>query len=69
MLGPIVDKIQFEKVMGYIDHGKEEARLITGGNQLIAKGLFIQPTIFLVDSKSSSAMIYREEIFGPVLTI
>jgi aldehyde dehydrogenase (NAD+) len=66
--GPQVDKDQFDKVMGYIDCGKQEkATLATGGGRVGDKGFFIEPTVF-TDVKDDMK-IAREEIFGPVMTI
>ena len=46
-LGPIVDKIQFEKVLGYIEKGKAGgATVATGGERQGDKGYFVQPTVF-----------------------
>jgi aldehyde dehydrogenase (NAD+) len=53
--------------MSYLDSGKKDTELITGGDREGQKGCFIQPTIFLNPSKE--AKIYKEEVFGPVLTI
>ena len=48
--GPQVDKIQFDKVLGYIDSGKSEgAKLMLGGARAGSKGYYIQPTIFSGD--------------------
>ncbi|KAF2811426.1 putative aldehyde dehydrogenase [Mytilinidion resinicola] len=66
-MGPLVDKAQFDRVTGYLEVGKKEAELITGGSQKGKNGFFIQPTIFL--NPAEDARIYREEIFGPVITI
>ncbi|MCF6327025.1 MAG: aldehyde dehydrogenase family protein [Devosiaceae bacterium] len=69
LLGPIVNKKQYDQVMGYISTGIDEgARLITGGDKpALNKGYFIKPTIFAdVDENST---IWREEIFGPVVCI
>ncbi|KAH8902423.1 aldehyde dehydrogenase [Coniochaeta sp. PMI_546] len=66
--GPVADKAQFERIMGFIDSAKHEGvRLVTGGKRLGKQGYFVQPTLF-VDPPVSSA-IYREEIFGPVLCV
>ncbi|KAL7556632.1 hypothetical protein ACA910_014163 [Epithemia clementina (nom. ined.)] len=47
--GPQIDEIQFKRVMGYINQGKQEgATLATGGKLHGTKGYFIQPTIFTV---------------------
>lgn len=53
--------------MGFIEAGKTGAQLLVGGERKGDKGAFVTPTIFLNPSKDST--IYKEEIFGPVLTI
>lgn len=55
----------FEKIRQYIEIGKSEGRLLTGGTCDKSKGYFIQPTVFA--DVSPSARIAQEEIFGPVL--
>jgi aldehyde dehydrogenase (NAD+) len=66
--GPQVDQDQFDKVMGYIDSGKQErANLATGGKRVGDKGYFIEPTVFT--DVRDDMKIAREEIFGPVMTI
>jgi len=68
MQGPQVDKIQFDKIMSYIEAGKQEgASLKTGGARHGDKGFFVQPTVF-ADVKDDMK-IAREEIFGPVMSI
>jgi betaine-aldehyde dehydrogenase len=71
-MGPLVSRAQFEKVMAYIESGKEDgARLVTGGKQpddpKLAQGFFVEPTIFA--DVTSDMRIAREEIFGPVLSV
>ncbi len=66
-LGPVVSTQQLEKDLAYIDIGKKEAELLTGGERYDMKGYFLQPTIF--DQVDNSMKIAREEIFGPVLSI
>jgi len=66
--GPQVDKEQFNKVMGYINSGKEQgATLKCGGGRDGDKGYFIKPTVFC-DVKDDMK-IAQEEIFGPVMSI
>jgi aldehyde dehydrogenase (NAD+) len=66
--GPQVDQDQFNKVMGYIDAGKnEKANLLTGGKRVGNKGYFIEPTVF--GDVQDNMKIAQEEIFGPVMTI
>ncbi|MFK0033726.1 aldehyde dehydrogenase [Pseudomonas monteilii] len=69
-IGPIVDTIQLENVLRYIDVGHNEgARLVFGGQQLLGEtgGTYVQPAVF--DNASNGMRIAREEIFGPVLTV
>jgi aldehyde dehydrogenase (NAD+) len=65
--GPVVDKAQFERIMGYIDIGKGDAELLTGGSRKGDKGYIVEPTIFMNPKQGSR--IWSEEIFGPVLRI
>ena len=67
-MGAIVDDIQLNNVLKYIDSGKAEgAELIAGGNRCLQEtgGYFIEPTIFVTTGEHTIA---REEIFGPVLS-
>lgn len=65
--GPVVDKLQFDRIMSFIDAGKKSATLLSGGNRIGSKGCFIEPTLFL--NPSSDNPIWKEEVFGPVLTV
>jgi len=66
--GPQVDNIQFDRIMNYINHGKESGmNVATGGARKGDKGYFIEPTIF-TDMPDESRLM-REEIFGPVMGI
>ncbi len=66
--GPQVDKAQFDKIMSYIDKGKNEgANCVAGGNRVGDQGYFIEPTIF--DGVNDSMSIATDEIFGPVLSV
>lgn len=69
-VGPVVDEKQLATVLKYIEIGKEEARLVLGGERLggdLKAGLFVAPTVFAdVDTKHR---ISQEEIFGPVLSV
>ena len=60
--------MQFDKVMSFIDSGKEQgATLVAGGNRWGDKGYFIEPTVFA--DVQDNMKIAEEEIFGPVLSI
>lgn len=65
--GPVVDRLQFDRVMSYIEKGKAVAQLLVGGNRKGTKGCYIEPTLFVNPAEDSA--IWREEIFGPVLTV
>ena len=66
--GPQVDKIQFDKVLGYIESGKQKgAQCVLGGKRLGTKGYYLEPTVF-TDVKDSMT-IAKEEIFGPVMQL
>jgi gamma-glutamyl-gamma-aminobutyraldehyde dehydrogenase/4-guanidinobutyraldehyde dehydrogenase/NAD-dependent aldehyde dehydrogenase len=70
VLGAIVDNIQLNTVMSYIDKGKAEgAKLLAGGEQVMkdSGGYYVQPTVF--DNVTNDMTIAREEIFGPVLSV
>ncbi|SDI85849.1 L-glutamate gamma-semialdehyde dehydrogenase [Natribacillus halophilus] len=64
-MGPVSEQAAYEKILDYIDIGKQEARLVTGGTGNNDEGYFIQPTIFA--DADPHARIMQEEIFGPVL--
>jgi aldehyde dehydrogenase (NAD+) len=72
-MGPITSKAQLDKVVGYIETGKKEAKLLFGGRhgaELVPSmpgGYWVEPTLFLADS--NSLRICQEEIFGPVAAV
>jgi gamma-glutamyl-gamma-aminobutyraldehyde dehydrogenase len=68
-MGAIVDENQTRRIMGFIDGGKQSARLVTGGERVSVdgKGCFVQPTIFA--DVAADDRLAREEIFGPVLAV
>jgi len=71
-MGPLISAKQEQRVLGYLDIGREEgAELVTGGHKLAGekygKGFFVEPTIF--DHVDPAMRIAQEEIFGPVLSV
>jgi 1-pyrroline-5-carboxylate dehydrogenase len=66
-MGPVSEKAAFESIMRYIEVGKKDGRLLTGGQGDASTGFFIQPTV-IVDVPPK-AVISLEEIFGPVLAV
>ncbi len=71
-MGPMITKAHRDKILSYINWGKENGlKLLCGGgipkNPELAKGNYIEPTIFAADR--NELKICQEEIFGPVLTV
>jgi len=71
-MGPLVSKVHLDKVRGYVDHGVSEgADLVIDGRDLklqgYENGYYIGPCLF--DWVTPEMKIYREEIFGPVLSV
>jgi aldehyde dehydrogenase (NAD+)/betaine-aldehyde dehydrogenase len=71
-MGPLNSTGQLNKVMGFIDSGREEgARLMTGGERPVGEmfraGNWVRPTVFA--DVAPTIRIWRDEIFGPVLSV
>jgi 1-pyrroline-5-carboxylate dehydrogenase len=68
-MGPVVSEKQYHKVLSYVEIGKKEGRLISGGGPATeaGTGYFIKPTVFA--DIAPNARIAQEEIFGPVLAV
>ncbi|MDR7075126.1 1-pyrroline-5-carboxylate dehydrogenase [Neobacillus niacini] len=64
-MATVIDQNAFDKIMSYIEIGKEEGKLMTGGEGDSSKGFFIKPTVFA--DLTPDARIMKEEIFGPVV--
>jgi len=66
--GPQQNKRQFDKILGYLDKGKEAgAKVLNGGNRIGDKGYFVESTIF--GDVDDNMEIATDEIFGPVMQI
>ncbi|MAY61240.1 MAG: aldehyde dehydrogenase family protein [Rhizobiales bacterium] len=70
-LGPVVNKLQFDRIQALIQSGIDEgATLVTGGTGLpdgLDKGFYVKPTVFA--DVTPGMTIEREEIFGPVIAL
>jgi 1-pyrroline-5-carboxylate dehydrogenase len=68
-VGPVISPVAMKRVLDYIEIGKGEARLLTGGEALPSNdhGYYIAPTVFV--DVAPTARIALEEIFGPVLAV
>jgi 1-pyrroline-5-carboxylate dehydrogenase len=68
-MGPVVNEKAMKSILNYIEIGKKEGRLITGGGPAkeAGEGYYIQPTV--IADIAPTARIAQEEIFGPVLAV
>ncbi len=69
-MGPVVNKSSMKSILDYIEVGKKEGRVVTGGGPAktpAGDGYFIAPTV--IADVNPKARIAQEEIFGPVLAV
>lgn len=71
-VGALIHSGHMDKVLGYVEQGKQEgANLLLGGERLSGpgydQGAFVAPTVF--DNVSQEMKVFRDEVFGPLLTI
>ncbi len=72
MMGAQASAMQMDKIMSYLDVGKQEgAQVLIGGGRAelggdLSQGYYIQPTLF---KGNNNMRVFREEIFGPVLAV
>ncbi len=66
-MGPVINRQAMKSILGYIDAGRKDGKLVHGGEPGDSAGFFIQPTV--IADVPQDAKIAREEIFGPVLAI
>lgn len=66
-MGPVINEKARQTILNYIETGKTEGRLVTGGGAAPGDGYFLQPTVIAdIEAKDS---LFQEEIFGPVLAV
>jgi 1-pyrroline-5-carboxylate dehydrogenase len=66
-MGAVIDRRSFDKISGYLDDARTNARIVQGGGAKEEVGYFIEPT--LIETKDPAYRLMCEEIFGPVLTV
>jgi 1-pyrroline-5-carboxylate dehydrogenase len=66
-LGAVINEGALKSILEYIEYGKKDGRLITGGGRAPGEGYFLQPTV-IADIKPKSKL-EQEEVFGPVLVV
>lgn len=66
-MGPVANRPQYEKVLGYLQRAKDEGATVAAGGRPSAEhgGLFVEPTVFA--NVTPEMTVVREEVFGPVL--
>src|SRR5690625_2942196 len=66
-MGPVIDQAAYDKILSYVEIGKEEGNLLVGGDGDDSTGWFVNPTVF--GEVDPQARIMQEEIFGPVVAL
>jgi 1-pyrroline-5-carboxylate dehydrogenase len=68
-MGPVINEVALKRILGYIEQGKSEGRLIAGGKHVDTAegGYYVEPTVFA--DVAPEAHLALEEIFGPVLAL
>src|SRR5690625_1690539 len=66
-MGPVIDQAAYDKILSYVEIGKEEGNLLVGGDGDDSTGWFVNPTVF--GEVDPEARIMQEEIFGPVVAL
>jgi 1-pyrroline-5-carboxylate dehydrogenase len=66
-MGPVINESARKSILDYIETGKQEGRLIAGGEPAPGDGYFVKPTV--IADVQPKARIFQEEIFGPVLAV
>jgi acyl-CoA reductase-like NAD-dependent aldehyde dehydrogenase len=66
-MGPIQNRQQYEKLLGFLDSAHQDGKIVAGGKPLDRDGYFIPPTI--VRDIGDDALLVREEQFGPILPV
>jgi 1-pyrroline-5-carboxylate dehydrogenase len=66
-MGPVISSGAKRSIRQYVETGKSEGRLLTGGEPEPGNGYFLRPTV--IADVDSSARVFQEEIFGPVLAV
>jgi 1-pyrroline-5-carboxylate dehydrogenase len=66
-MGPLINEKARRTILDYIEAGKQEGKLLTGGETAEGPGYFIRPTV--IADVGADSRLFREEIFGPVLAV
>jgi 1-pyrroline-5-carboxylate dehydrogenase len=66
-MGPVISAAARKTILEYVEIGRHEGRLLVGDQSVPASGHFVAPTVFA--GIDSTARIFQEEVFGPVLTV
>ncbi len=66
-MGPLIDQAAVDKFLKYVEIGRQEGKILCGGNKIDKGGYFVEAAVF--DDVDPEARLAREEIFGPLLSL
>ncbi len=66
-MGAVINEGSMKTILGYIEQGKKDGRVITGGERVAGDGYYLQPTV--IADIAPKSKLEQEEIFGPVLAV
>jgi 1-pyrroline-5-carboxylate dehydrogenase len=66
-MGPVISEKALRSILDYVQIGRKEGRLLTGGDPETSEGHFLRPVV--IADVGAGSRIFREEIFGPVLAV
>ncbi len=66
-MGPVINERSRQTILGFIEIGKKDGKLVAGGKRAADPGYFIEPTV--IDEIGPESRLFQEEVFGPVLAV
>ncbi len=66
-MGPVINERSRQTILGYIEIGKQDGKLVAGGGKVAGDGFFVEPTV--IDEIGPESRLFQEEVFGPVLAV
>ncbi|RYG37586.1 L-glutamate gamma-semialdehyde dehydrogenase, partial [bacterium] len=66
-INAVIDEKSFDKISGYLDHARQNAKILVGGTSDKSIGYFVKPTV--IEAEDAAYRTMCEEIFGPVLSL
>lgn len=66
-MGPVINERSRQTILGYIEIGRQDGKLVAGGAKAAGDGFFVEPTV--IDEIGPQSRLFQEEVFGPVLAV